>query len=237
MNNFKIFSKKIISRKLYIIVEARSTSKRLKNKHLYKFQRLSLIRILIKKLKKLKNINGIILSTTTNKEDDKLVLEAKKEGILIFRGSELNVLDRVLKTCTKFKLKEFCRVTGDCPLIDIKYLQLLINNYLLNYSLDFISNSVNMPTGQGGSIVKVNAIKKALKYSKKNKKFREFITLYIIKNKQKFKTMFLYHGEKIKNQTKSFGLDTKKDIDFIKKVSKKFNLLDLTLDQLIKFKY
>lgn len=229
--------KKTLRKKLNIIIEARSTSKRLKNKHLYKFQNLTLIRILIKKLKKLKNVGAIILSTTINEEDNKLVLEAKKEGILIFRGSELNVLDRVIKTCKKFNLKEFCRVTGDCPLIDIKYVQLLIDNYLLNPSLDYISNSVNMPIGQGASIVKLKAIQKALKHSKSNKKFKEFITLYIIQNKQKFKTMFLYHGESIKNQKRSFGLDTLKDIKFIKKISKKFNLLNLTMDDLVQFKY
>ena len=62
---------------LQIIIEARSTSKRLKRKHLFKFNNISLIRILIKKLKKIQNINGIILATTTNSEDEDLINEAK----------------------------------------------------------------------------------------------------------------------------------------------------------------
>ncbi len=37
---------------IYIIIEARSTSRRLKQKHLFKFQGISLIKLLVKKLKK-----------------------------------------------------------------------------------------------------------------------------------------------------------------------------------------
>ena len=40
-----------------------------------------MIEILIKKIKKLKNISGIILATTANKTDDDLVKVVRKENI------------------------------------------------------------------------------------------------------------------------------------------------------------
>ena len=44
-----------------------------------------------KKIKKVKEIDKIILATTVNKSDDILVQFAKKNNISYFRGSELNV--------------------------------------------------------------------------------------------------------------------------------------------------
>ena len=221
---------------LQIIIEARSTSKRLKRKHLFKFNNISLIRILIKKLKKIQNINGIILATTTNSEDEDLINEAKKEEISIYRGDENNVLERVIGACEKYNLDSFCRVTGDSPLIDIKYLQLLINNYLHNSELDYISNSIYMPNGQGAAILKVKALKKARKYLNKDNKYREFITLHILENLEKFKKMFLYHGDEISNFKTSSTLDNRSDLNFIKKISNKFDLQKVTIENIMTVK-
>jgi spore coat polysaccharide biosynthesis protein SpsF len=221
---------------LQIIIEARSTSKRLKRKHLFKFNNISLIRVLIKKLKKIQNINGIILATTTNREDEDLIKEAKKEKINIFRGEEHNVLERVIGACEKYNLDSFCRVTGDSPLIDINYLQLLIDNYLRNLELDYISNSIYMPKGQGAAIIKVKALKKARKFLKKDQKYKEFITLHILENLGKFKKMFLYHGNKISNFKTSSVLDTRNDLNFIKKISNKFDLQKVTIENIMSIK-
>lgn len=236
MNKVKFRIKKKKKENLKIIIEARSTSKRLKRKHLYKINNLSLIRILIKRLKKIKKIGGIILSTTNNSADDNLVNEAKKEKILIFRGDEKNVLKRVIDTCEKYKLDSFCRITGDNIIIDVEYVQLLIDNYLHNLNLDYISNSIYMPPGQGAAIVKLDALKKGVKYSFKNKKYREFITLHILENQKKFKVYFLHHGNDIFRYKKKTSLDNLNDLEFLRKLSNKFDLKKVTLRQLINFK-
>ena len=67
------------------IIEARSTSSRLKRKHLLKVKNKSMLEYLVNRLKKIKKLNSIILATTTNRKDDDLVKEAKKLKIKIFR--------------------------------------------------------------------------------------------------------------------------------------------------------
>ena len=236
MNKVQFRLKRQKNENLKIIIEARSTSKRLKRKHLYKINGLSLIRILIKRLKKIKKVQGIILSTTNNPADDDLVNEAKKEKILIFRGDEKNVLKRVIDTCEKYKLDSFCRITGDNIIIDVDYVQLLIDNYLHNPNLDYISNSIYMPSGQGAAIVKFNALKKGIKYSFKNKYYKEFITSHILENQKKFKVFFLHHGNNILKYKKKTSLDSLNDLKFLRKLSKKFNLKNITLGQLMDLK-
>ncbi|MFL2892667.1 MAG: cytidylyltransferase domain-containing protein [Candidatus Pelagibacter sp.] len=223
-------------KRIFILIEARSTSKRLKRKHLRVCQNKSMIEILIKKLKKLKNISGIILATTANKTDDDLVKVVRKENIKIFRGPEHNVLERVIKASKKYNADYICRVTGDCPLLDTTYVKLLIDNFYKNDDLDYISNSFSLPPGQGAAIIKLDALKKSAKYSKNKKRSEEFITSSILENTNKFKIFFLSHGQKLEKIRKRTCLDTRKDLMFIEKVAKYKNLLDVKLDDLIKIK-
>ncbi len=111
------------------IIEARSTSNRLKRKHLLKVKNKTILEHLVIRLKKIKKLDSIILATTTNKEDDDLAKEAKKLKIKIFRGSENNVTKRVLDCAKKFKVKIILETMGDCPIIDFNLLEQLINSF------------------------------------------------------------------------------------------------------------
>ena len=88
------------------IIEARMNSSRLPGKILKKINGISFLELLIKRLSLTKSINNIYVATTTNKKDDKLIKVLKENKINYFRGSENNVLDRVIKTCEKFKAKK-----------------------------------------------------------------------------------------------------------------------------------
>ena len=106
--------------KVSIIVEARLGSKRLQNKILYKIKKKTFFEYLINNLKYLKNADEIIVATTLNKKDDKIANIAKKNKIKFYRGSETNVLKRVIDAGKKYRCNIIARVTSDCPLIDIK---------------------------------------------------------------------------------------------------------------------
>jgi spore coat polysaccharide biosynthesis protein SpsF len=66
-----------------VTIEARLGSTRLPNKVLLPFGKVSAIELLIERIKKSKYIKKIVVSTTTNKRDDKLVniLEKKKNSL------------------------------------------------------------------------------------------------------------------------------------------------------------
>ena len=95
---------------IVIIVEARSNSKRLPKKHFFIVNKKMMIDHLIERLKPLKN--QIIIATTTNKNDDRFKIVAKKNKVNIFRGSEKNVLLRVINAAKYFNASIICRVTG-----------------------------------------------------------------------------------------------------------------------------
>ena len=81
--------------KIVSIVQARMNSSRLPGKVLMKINEKPMISFLTDRLKKIKQIEQIIISTTKNKKDDRIVSFCKKNKLDFYRGSEKNVLKRV----------------------------------------------------------------------------------------------------------------------------------------------
>lgn len=102
--------------KIGIITQARATSTRLPAKvlltagghtylehHLHRLQETGL---------------PVIVATTVNEADDQIVELAGQYGAPVFRGSELDVLNRFAGAIREHELDGVVRVTSDCPLID-----------------------------------------------------------------------------------------------------------------------
>ena len=97
---------------------------------------LSTIELMIERVKRVKNINKIILATTNKKCDLELVEIAKKQGI-DFCGSENDVLSRVLKAAQKFSVDVIISLQGDSVLIDPKCVDEALS--FLNNKFDYVS--------------------------------------------------------------------------------------------------
>ena len=84
------------NKKILAIILARSGSSRLKNKVLLKINKSTILDIFIKRLTNCKNIDKIILATSKNQNDKKIIKIAKKNKINFYVGDEQDVLGRVL---------------------------------------------------------------------------------------------------------------------------------------------
>ena len=110
--------KKYIELNLIVIIQARSNSKRFNNKVLYEIYNRPIIWHVVSKIKKSKNVKKIIIATSKNKSDDKLVKYLEKIKINYYRGSLTNVAKRLCDAAEKNKAKFFMRISADSPLID-----------------------------------------------------------------------------------------------------------------------
>ena len=111
---------------MLIIVQARSSSHRFPNKVLFKLENKPIIIHVLDRLKKSKFKNDIVVSTSINKSDDKLINFLKMKKIKFFRGDLNNVAERLYMTALKFKKNFFIRVSADSPLIDAEIMDQLI---------------------------------------------------------------------------------------------------------------
>ena len=111
---------------MLVIIQARTSSKRFKDKVLFNIYGKPLILHVIEKIKKSNKID-IIVSTSKKKEDDTLVKLLLKNKIKFFRGSLNNVAKRLYETAISKDQKFFLRVSADSPLIDFQIINKIIN--------------------------------------------------------------------------------------------------------------
>lgn len=127
--------------KIVASIEARMSSTRLPGKVLMKTQNgSSMLEFMVKRLKQSKLIHEIVVATTTNKADDPIVNLCENLKIKYYRGSESDVLIRVLNAHVLTKSDIIVELTGDCPLIDVNLVDNMILKYL-NSDFDYVSNS------------------------------------------------------------------------------------------------
>ena len=111
---------------IHIYVQARVNSTRLPGKILKKICDKTILEILVERLKKVENIDKIILVTGPKKQNSDLIQDANRLNLEYFCGNEENILDRFYSAAQKFNSDIIIRITADCPLIDFQ----LINNGL-----------------------------------------------------------------------------------------------------------
>jgi spore coat polysaccharide biosynthesis protein SpsF len=104
--------------KRVLVVQARMTSTRLPGKVLMDVAGRPMLAQQIWQLKQCSAVDEIVVATTTNGSDDPVVDTARAEGVAWFRGSEQDVLGRLVGAGRATRADVVVRVTGDCPLID-----------------------------------------------------------------------------------------------------------------------
>ena len=177
--------------KVLAFVICRLNSKRLPYKMLKKINGITVIDIVISRLKQTQMIDKIILLTSNKKIDDKFINVAKKNKISILRGSELNVLNRINVSLGKIdhNYKYIVRANGDCPLLMPDIIDMDIKKFIKSkkdlYS-PFYKNK--KPFGFSFVIFKRNTLFRIEKSTKKMK-YLEHIENYCFDNLKKFKLL------------------------------------------------
>ena len=115
-----------------VFIPVRLDSTRLPEKALKDLCGKLCIQRLIERVKRAKKPDIIVLCTTTNQEDDKLIEIVKKMNIEYFRGSQMDVLSRYNEAAKKFDVEFIINVDGDdifCdPMLIDKTLEKLISS-------------------------------------------------------------------------------------------------------------
>ncbi len=138
--------------KFYFFIQARYSSKRLRGKVLKKIDGSTLLEILIKRLKKSKKTNKIVVLTSSTNSDRKIVSFCKKKKIHYFCGSLNNVFLRFKDAIKKYKPEKVIRISADSPLIDWRLVDKMIGLSKKYSTYDIISNVKNRTFPKGQSV-------------------------------------------------------------------------------------
>lgn len=224
-------------------------SSRLPGKVLMEIEGKPVLQILIERLSCSKYIDEIIIASTVNVLDQRIEELGRKLNIYVHRGSEDDVLERVVGAVESVNGEIIVEITGDCPLVSADIIDYVVEQYLDNYphydyvtNIGYVGNSVReVPVGMD---VRVFTFKD-LKYINEitdDPEDREHVSLYFFRSgKDKYKLLNVKSPSKWKrNYGPRLALDTAEDFEVIKKIyeglvkeKKDFNLEDILnfLDQ------
>ena len=207
-----------LENKIGVIITVRTSSTRYPQKALKKINNIESIKLVIRRMKKLRNVNTIILATSRHKSDAILVKIAKEEGIEVFRGSLKNVVNRYYMCAKKFNLDYVVRVTGDAILCDEVMLSKAIYSHLRkNSDVTFIKN---MPYGTAKEVISTRVLK-IINDKATNKSDTEYLEFFL-ENKKYFKVNYI-KSKYIFNKNTRLTLDFPQDRVLFDKIFRHFN--------------
>jgi spore coat polysaccharide biosynthesis protein SpsF len=198
------------------IIQARTGSTRLPNKIFSKLSGFNLLYHVVDRLKPSKEINKIVIATTTSAKDNGVEDWCIENHIDCYRGSEENVLKRYYEAAKKFKAEIIIRITADDPFKDYRIIDKAIN-ILKEDNFDFVCNNspVSFPEGLDVEVLTMDAL--YISFSNSISSFeKEHVTQYIHRNKYFFKVFNIKNDKDLSSFR--WTIDTKEDYIFVKEV-------------------
>lgn len=204
--------------KVVAIVEARMTSSRLPGKVLMEVLQVPMLGRLINRLKQVPLIHEIVIATTINSEDDEICKLATKYGVSFYRGSEKDVMTRVLEAGLKYNAEVIVEITGDCPIVDIEIIEDVILQYL-DGNYDYVSNANirSFPDGMDVQVFGINTLSDSHKATT-DPLHREHVTLHIRQNPEKYRISNILAKEEYHFPELGLTLDTPEDFTLLKEI-------------------
>lgn len=219
--SYKELAKK--SDRVVASIEARMGSSRLPGKMLMNIGDKPAIQHLVDRLRNCSTLDDIVLATSTNPSDDTLVNWAESYGVKTFRGSEDDVLQRVIDAHVYMKTDIIVELTGDCPFTDPDIVDIGVNTFLHN-DIDYLTNC-EVSSAPPGLYVQVFRLNSLLKIGEtiEDPAIREHVSLYYYENPTQYKIFNLVSSPKLKLPAGTrIYLDYPEDLDFLSAIYESF---------------
>lgn len=216
-----------------VIVACRLKSSRLKRKALLKIGNLTSIELCLKNISKFRDINAIVLATSTNEEDFELKNYTYNDAVIFHQGDPNDVIQRYLDIINLKNYDIIVRVTGDCPYLSKDICEIVLNSHFKEGAE--YSNGIGAAVGTNVEIINSNALRKVKKFFPKAE-YSEYMTWYFQNNPEYFKLNFVELPKQLKRDYR-LTLDYEKDLEMFNIIENYFekNNLEYNIFELFKF--
>ena len=194
------------------------TSSRLPGKVLMPALGKPMLRHLLDRLRAVAAIQEIVLATTTNPADDVLQEFAQRERIKCFRGSEDDVMARVIGAAESAGAELVVEITGDCPIIDPQIVGQTIRMYQA-HEADYVSNAQirSYPDGMDTQVFRLETLKRSAAMTD-DPLDHEHVTLHMRNHPELFSPVHLVAPPELHWPELGLTLDELADYELLKRV-------------------
>jgi spore coat polysaccharide biosynthesis protein SpsF len=175
-------------------IEARMTSSRLPGKVLLEAAGKPLLEHMVERLRRVEALDEIVVATTAEASSDPIAELAERLGIGCHRGSEEDVLGRVLGAAQAYEADLIVETTGDCPLIDPGVVGLVIDRFL-DGGVAYCSNTLERtyPRGMDTQAFPTAVLAEVAELTD-DPADREHVSLYIYEHPERYRLRSVVSG-------------------------------------------
>lgn len=177
---------------------------------------------LVSRLRAVPSLDAIVLATTSNAADDPLEAFASKAGIACFRGSEDDVMQRVIDAAESVGADVVVEITGDCPVIDPEIVEQAIRMFQA-HDADYVGNAQvrSYPDGMDVQVFRLDTLRRSAALTA-DRLDREHVTLHIRNHPGLFAHVHLVAPPEIHWPELGLTLDEKADYELLKRIIEHF---------------
>jgi spore coat polysaccharide biosynthesis protein SpsF len=199
-------------------IEARMQSTRLPGKVMKEVLGKPLLELMIERVRRARRVDDIVIATTDHLSCDPIMALAVRIGVRCYRGSEDDVLDRVLKAAASAKADVIVELTGDCPLIDPSVIDRVVDVYYAS-GVDYCANVLERtyPAGMDTQVFAYHVLEDAARMTQ-DPSDREHVSLYIYTHPERFSLKNVESGLPVGLADWRLVVDVPEDFELIRRV-------------------
>ncbi len=203
-------------------IEARMGSSRLPGKVLKDINGKPALRRLIDRLRMCRKVDEVVVATSTNQGDDVLADWCKTNNVLCYRGSENDVLDRVVGAQKFVESDIVVEITGDCPLTDPEIVDMGVETFLA-HNVEVVTNCGRVLTWPMGQYVQVFplALLDEVNRSIDDIAVHEHVSLYFYEHPERYRLIELIAPRRWQAPEWRMQLDYPEDLHFLNEIYKR----------------
>lgn len=204
--------------KFVAIIEARMGSTRTPGKTLIDIAGKPLIERVIARFRLCRKLDEIVVATTTNPKDDVLVEWCEKNGVKYYRGSEDDVMSRVIEAAESAGADVIVEQGADNPFVEPAVVDHLVEIFEKgNY--DFVSSALKLtyPLGIYAHVFSLKLLKQ-IAAKTQDPKDREHVNNYFWEHPAQFKLFNLAAPPELTRPEIRLTVDYPEDVELARRV-------------------
>lgn len=170
---------------------------------------------LVDRLRQCAFLDDVVVATSTSPLDDVLADWCAARGIACFRGSEDDVLNRVVEAHKFMRSDIVVEITGDCPLTDPAIVDLGVETFLA-HDVDVVTNcglKLTWPMGQYVQVFPLALLDEVDK-TVDDAAVHEHVSLYFYEHPERYRVIDLLAPNRWREPSWRMQLDYAEDLAF-----------------------
>jgi spore coat polysaccharide biosynthesis protein SpsF len=218
-------------------IEARFSASRLPGKMVKTIAGKTTLEIMIERVLRAGKLDGVVVATSVNPKDDVIESLARRMGVACYRGSEEDVMARVLGAAKSVGAEHIVELWGDTTLIDPAIINDAVDFYRKS-DFDLVATCLDKTFPWGMSLVIFpTAILAEIEQRSSDPVDRENVSNHIYEHPEKYRVGHLPCPAEIRRPDVRLVLDEQPDFDLIKAVFEELHVKNyfFTIREILSF--